>query len=81
MHSMSYSNEGELGLVSKFMEHITCFYSSHLFLCALAVKQYDTSLVPRPSITANAVEGLVKLLCRTTSGGHLEVWLTAPCMH
>ena len=27
------------------------------------------SLVPRPSITANAVEGLVKLLRRMTSGG------------
>ena len=27
------------------------------------------SLVPRPSITANAVEGLVKLLCRMTSVG------------
>ena len=38
------------------------------------------SLVPRPSITANAVEGLVKLLRRMTSGGRkvdvglLEVW-------
>ena len=34
-----------------------------------------TSLVPRPSITANAVESLVKLR-RMTSGGRLEVWLT-----
>ena len=32
------------------------------------------SLVPRPSITANAVEGLVKLLCRMMSGGRLEAW-------
>ena len=39
-----------------------------------------TSLVPRPSITANAVEGLVKLLRRMTSGGHLETWLIALCM-
>ena len=30
------------------------------------------SLVPRPSITANVVEGLVKFLRRMTSGGHLE---------
>jgi len=30
------------------------------------------SLVPRPSIIANAVEGLVKLLCRMTSGGRWE---------
>ena len=37
------------------------------------------SLVPRPSITANAVEGLVKLLHRMTSGGRLEAWLIAPC--
>ena len=35
------------------------------------------SLVPRPSITANRVEGLVKLLCRMTSGGCLvDVWWT-----
>jgi len=39
-------------------------YSIHFF----------TSLVPRPSITANEVEGLVKLLRRMTSGGHLEAW-------
>ena len=36
------------------------------------------SLVPRPSITANAVEGLVKLLHRMTSGGRLEAWLIVP---
>ena len=35
---------------------------------------YVASLVPRPSITANVVEGLVKLLCRMTSGRHLEAW-------
>ena len=29
----------------------------------------------------NAVEGLVKLLHRLTSGGRLEAWLIAPCMH
>ena len=40
-----------------------------------------TSLVPRPLITANAVEGLVKLLRRITSSGCLEAWLIAPCMH
>ena len=34
----------------------------------------ESSLVPRPSITANVVEGLVKLLRRMTSGGRLEVW-------
>ena len=33
----------------------------------------------RLSITANAVEGLVKLLRRMTSGGRTEVWLIAPC--
>ena len=32
-------------------------------------KGVNCSLVPRPSITANAVEGLVKLLRRMTSGG------------
>ena len=35
-----------------------------------------TSLLPRPSITANAVESLVKLLRRMMSGEHLEAWLT-----
>ena len=39
-----------------------------------------TSLVPRPS-TPNVVEGLVKLLRRMMSGGRLEAWLIAPCMH
>ena len=38
-----------------------------------------SNLIPRPSITANAVEGLVKLLCRMMSGGCLEAWLIAPC--
>ena len=33
-----------------------------------------SSLVPRPLITANVVEGLVKLLRRMTSGGCLEAW-------
>ena len=31
---------------------------------------YTCSLIPRPTITTNAVEGLVKLLRRMTSGGH-----------
>ena len=39
------------------------------------------SLVPRPSITANVVEGVVKLLRRMTSGGRLEVWLIALRIH
>ena len=39
----------------------------------------NTSLVPRPSITANAVKGLVKLLCRMMSGGCLEAWLSTLC--
>ena len=34
----------------------------------------EPSLVPKPSITANVMEGLVKLLCRMTSGGCLEAW-------
>ena len=37
-------------------------------------KGLETSLVPRPSITANTVEGLVKLLHRMMSGGRLEAW-------
>ena len=41
---------------------------------------FSSTLVPRPSITANAVEGLVKLLRRMTSGGCTEAWLIAPCM-
>ena len=39
----------------------------------------ECSLVPRPSITANAVEGLVKLLCIMTSGERLEAWFIVPC--
>ena len=39
---------------------ISGFHSGFLDFC---------SLVPRPSITANEVEGLVKLLRRMTSGG------------
>ena len=35
--------------------------------------RWGDSLVPKPS-TPNAVEGLVKLLRRMTSGGRLEVW-------
>ena len=45
------------------------------------MKMLYRSLVPRPSITANAVEGLVKLPHRMTSGGRLEAWLITPCMH
>ena len=37
------------------------------------------SLVPRPSITANTVEDLVKLLRRMTTGGRLEAWLITSC--
>ena len=32
-------------------------------------------------ITANAVEGLVKLQRKMVLGGSLEVWLIVPCMH
>ena len=35
---------------------------------------FTLSLVPRPSITANTVEDLVKLQCKMMSGGRLEVW-------
>ena len=56
-----------------FLQGIYFFYSCHYFLA--------TSLVPRPSITANVVEDLVKLPHRMTSGGRLEVWLIVPCMH
>ena len=43
-----------------------------------------SSLVPRPS-TPNVLEGLVKLVCRMTSGGRLEMWhfrwTAVLCMH
>ena len=32
-------------------------------------------------LSPNAVEGLVKLLRSLTSGGRLEAWLIAPCIH
>ena len=35
---------------------------------------YPWPFTPRPSITANAMEGLVKLLRRMMSGGRWEVW-------
>ena len=38
------------------------------------------SLVPRPSIIANVVEGLVKLLHRMMSGGHWKAWLIVLCI-
>ena len=37
------------------------------------------SLIPRPSITANVVEGVVKLLRRMASGRRWEAWLIVPC--
>ena len=37
------------------------------------------SLVPRPSVTANVVEGLVILLHRLTSGRCWEAWLIVLC--
>ena len=42
---------------------------------SLCVHQSTSSLVPRPSITANVVEGLVKFLRRMMSGGRWETWL------
>ena len=45
------------------------------FSLAFTRKSLGASLVPRPSIP-NAVEGLVKLVRRMTSGGRLEAWLT-----
>ena len=48
-------------------------WQSHV---AYYVVYSSCSLVPRPSITANALEGLVKLLRRLTSGGRWEAWLT-----
>ena len=47
------------------------FDSRRVFLCVMSTFY---SLVPRLSITANAVKSLVKLLRRMTSGGCLETW-------
>ena len=44
----------------------------HVDVLRTSLPRYTSSLVPRPSITANTVEGLVKLLHRMTSGGRLE---------
>ena len=41
----------------------------------------DTSLVPRSSITANVVEGLVKLLHRMTSGGQMSGGVAYHAVH
>ena len=38
------------------------------------IRHTCTSFVPGPSNTANAVEGLVKLLRRKMSGRRLEAW-------
>ena len=53
--------------------------TSHSLPCKLShalgkMKKRISSLVPRPSITANAVEGLVKLLRRMTLGRCWEAW-------
>ena len=50
---------------------VTCSMDSDRKLGSLG------SLVPGPSITANTVEGLVKLLRRMTSGRRWEAWLIA----
>ena len=41
-------------------------------VCVTRLTCVKISLVPRPSITSNMVEGLVKLLHRMTSGGRTE---------
>ena len=62
-----FASQGQL---SPSLGHILVILG--MFVCYIWV----ISLVPRLSITANAVEGLVKLLCRMTSGGCREAWLT-----
>ena len=54
---------------------VTCSMDSDRKLGSLG------SLVPRPSITANTVEGLVKLLRRMMSGRRWETWLIAWCVY
>ena len=49
-------------------EATLCLVSSPDVIQRVYHFQYNHSLVPRPSITANAVEDLVKLLHRMTSG-------------
>ena len=41
-------------------------------------RELVASLIPRPSITANVVEGLVKLLLRMISGGRLKASTKRP---
>ena len=51
---------------------------NYLYVFDMCISKADLmvigSLVPRPSITANAVEGLVKLLHRGTFGRCWEAW-------
>ena len=63
-------------------KHIMCMYWQR------PGKEVNTYMYSRCNIASfpglqspNAVEGVVKLLRRMTSGGHLEAWLIALCMH
>ena len=59
----------------------TQYVCQHYYALYVASSPTTHSLIPRPSITANTVESLVKLLHRMMSGGRLEVWLIGLCMH
>ena len=61
--------------------YITSRLHSDLLTIYITSRLHSVSFVTRPSITANAVEGLTKLLRIMTSGGCLEAWLIMPCMH
>ena len=63
---------GALSTVSVF-NHKTAPMS-----CLQKLDVHKTSLSPRASITANTVQGLVKLLRRMTLGGLFEAWHFRP---
>ena len=52
------------------------YVNMHIQRCTLRdqLEIVNISLVPRATITANAVEGQVKLRHRMTSSGRLEAW-------
>ena len=78
LHALIHSNVYDVA-VARFSGTASIDLRFWIVVCDLVLRVFHTrycsvSLVPRPLITANTVEGLVKLLCRMSSGGHLEAW-------
>ena len=58
------------GIMFEFLPRTANMYVVSLYTHS----KFQIASFPGPSITANTVEGLVKLLRRMASGGRLEAW-------